>query len=114
MSIRKRIKAVVVTGVLSLALAAPVFTPMGSVVPGSTVISTQAKTKNLTKKEALKRIKKRIRKDGHKKKYTFKYKGMEDGYYIFWIYSCSGSNCSAIGYSEIHKKTGKIHYQFGL
>ena len=114
MNISKKIKAIVVTCVLSLALAIPVFTPMGSVVPGSTVVTTQAKAQKLTLKQARKKLKKKIKADGHKKSYTYKYVGSEDGYYVFYIYSCSGSNCSPVGYGEVHKKTGKIHYQFGV
>ena len=114
MNISKKIKAIIVTGALSLALVTPVLTPMGSVVSGSTVVSTQAKTQKLSLKQARKKLKKKIKADGHKKKYTYKYMGSEDGYYVFYIYSCSGSNCSPVGYGEVHKKTGKIHYQFGV
>ena len=114
MMISKKIKAIVVTGVLSLALATPVFTPMGSVVPGNPVITSQAKTDSLTRKEAKKKLKKKVKADGHKSNYTYKYQGFEDGYYVFFIYSCSGSQCSPVGYGEVHKKTGKIHYQFGV
>ncbi|MEE3468207.1 MAG: hypothetical protein VZQ83_07185 [Eubacterium sp.] len=110
----KRIKAIVVACMLSLALATPVFTPIGSVVPGSSVVSVQAKSGKLTLKQARNKLKNRIKKDGKKTKYTFKYMGSEDGYYVFFIYSCSGSNCSPVGYGEVHKKTGKIHYQFGV
>ena len=114
MNISKRIKAIIVAGVLSLALVTPMFTPVGSVVPGSTMVSVQAKNLKLTKKAALKRLKKRIRKGGHKKTYKYKYMGFEDGYYVFYIYSCKGNNCSAIGYGEVNKKSGKIHYKFGV
>ena len=114
MKMTKRIKAIIITGMLSLALATPMFTPVGSVVPGNTVITTQAKAQKLTKKQARNKLKKKIKADGHKKKYTYKYVGSEDGYYVFYIYSCSGSQCAPVGYGEVHKKTGKIHYQFGV
>ena len=114
MSISKKVKAIVVAGVLSFTLAAPVLTPIADVVPGSTVVSTQAKTKKLTLKQAKKKLKNKIKADGRKTKYTFKYEGSEDGYYVFFIYSCKGGQCSPIGYGEVHKKTGKIHYQFGV
>ncbi len=114
MNISKKIKAIVVAGALTFALATPVFTPVGNVVSGDTVATSFAKTRTLTKNEALKKLKKRIKADGDKTKYSFKYQGSEDGYYVFFIYDCKGSNCSAIGYGEVHKKKGIIHYQFGL
>ena len=114
MMISKRIKAIVVAGMLSLALATPLVTPLGSVVPGSSVVSTLAKTQKLTLKQARAKLKKKIKADGNKRKYTYTYVGSEDGYYAFFLYSCSGGQCSPVGYGEVHKKTGKIHYQFGV
>lgn len=114
MSISKKIKTIVVAGVLSLSLATPLFSPVGSIVPGSTVASVQAKIHKLTLKEARKKLRNKIKADGRKKKYSYKYQGFEDGYYVFYIYSCSGGQCSPVGYGEVNRKTGKIHYQFGV
>ena len=114
MIISKKIKAFVVAGALSFALATPLFTPMGSVVPGNPVASVQAKVQTLTIKEARKKLRKKIKEDGHDTNFTYRYQGSEDGYYVFYIYTCSGSHCSPAGYGEVHKKTGKIHYQFGV
>ena len=114
MNISKKIKVVVVAGVLSLALATPMFTPAVNVGSGSTVVTSLAKSGKLTKKQALKKLKKKIKADGDKTKYTFKYQVTEAGYHVFFIYDCTTGACSPVGYGEIHMRTGKIHYLFGI
>lgn len=117
MNISKKIKAIVVTGVLTLALATPLFTPVGNVVPGSSVISTQAKAGKLSIKQAKKKLKNKIKADGRKTSYTFEYEGKEEyndgNYYVFFIYKCNGSQCAPRGYGEVNVKTGKARYSFG-
>jgi hypothetical protein len=109
-----KIKTVIVAGMLSFALTAPVLTPVASFVPGVTEITTQSEAKSLTVKAGKNKIKKKLKaKKKWKKSYRLDYIETSDGCHYYYIVSCSSCcGCTPVGVAQVNKKTGKIDYWF--
>ena len=110
-----RIRAVVVTGMLTLALAVPVLTPAADIIPGTSSITTQAEAKagKLSIKAAKKRLRTVLLADGYPKSYSIEYFKTYPKTYAFGITNCTGSGCETVGYAEVNKYTGKVRYEMG-
>ncbi|HAK57668.1 MAG TPA: hypothetical protein DCP06_01675, partial [Lachnospiraceae bacterium] len=61
MIIKNKAKTIIVAGMLSLALTAPVLTPAASIIPGAPSITNIAQAKSLTVKEAKSKIKEKLK-----------------------------------------------------
>lgn len=109
-----RIKAAVVTGVLSLALAIPVLTPNAGIIPGDSQITTQADAKTMLSMKAAKRkLKNVLLADGYPSTYRVDYFKTYPKSYAFGITNCTSSGCETVGYAEVNKYTGKVKYEMG-
>ena len=111
----RRFKPTLIAGMLILALAMPLYTPVANTVPGpavTTIAKAEAKA-ILSKKEAKKILKKWMKKKKKwKKKMKMDYSYTEGKKYVFQVYYDMGDHIATYNWYYVNAYTGKIKAMF--